>query len=290
MTSLNINRSLYKFFPYHLNHSVRQSLYKNAPSRGSGCDTVAASPYGWQSTATHSLIACADKARAGRKHFIHTSRVLYSDPLTQRVRSTNPNVFTFNNLNEYINENHSDLNRAVIKYIKDTKPLALRDQELQESSSYTEAFSWLVDDLGKPLDFNQHIDLFKGVNLISHYLEQRYGINTESVSEVKLSELLGPYFNQDKVRIIELYNHVSRVYNSDKQNFIGKITKNVDSLGVVTDTDVGDNIEPNISNSLNNSSRPLGEYGDITLNEMVVSLRNFNWQFIIQNTEATVNI
>ena len=246
MTSLNINRSLLQFSHYNLNH------YHSA----------------WQHKKVLGL----------GNYFIHTSTVLFSDG----TRSTN--VFTFNNFNEYLNRNHSDLNQAVVKYIKDLKP---QDLDSQESSSYNESFKWLVDELGKPLDFNQQIDLFKGIKLISRYLEVKYNINQDSVSEVKLSELIGPYFNQQEVRIIDLYNHVSSVYNSDKHNFIGKVTEDVSTLGVVTGT--GGNMESNIFSGLNNSSRPLGSYGDITLNDMVVSLKNFNWQFVLNNTEATIN-
>ena len=265
MTSLNINRSLLQFFP--LCTSFR-------------CDKTLG------------------------KHYIHSNSVLYSD----RIYSTNVGGSNsiFQNFNQYLDQNHSEMNRAVVKYAEAVKP---QDSAAQESSSYAEAFQWLLDENGKPIDFNQPVDLFKGIKLISRYIETKYNLNSESISDVKISNLISPYFDleqeQNKVRIIDLYNHVSAVYNQNKQEILDKLMEEGNTLAVGTSSlatptqpspaersgEQAENIKPGTISDILSSSKPLGSFGDITLNEVVVSLKKIDWQWrtIIDNTEVTLN-
>lgn len=43
------------------------------------------------------------------------------------------------------------------------------------------------------------------------------------------------------------------------------------------------------SNKLDESLKPLGEYGEITLNQAFLYLKDLKWEFILNNTRATIN-
>ena len=123
------------------------------------------------------------------KNTIHTSAILYSN-----VNDSNVNKL----LNDVITPNNNKLSDLqLIRY--DSK--IIDETKLSESdiSSYEEAFSFLLDEEGNKIDFNKSITLFNGVKLISTYLNKRFEINKDLISEVKISELLEP-FNQSILR------------------------------------------------------------------------------------------
>lgn len=145
------------------------------------------------------------------------------------------------------------------------------------TTSYAESFPWFIDETGKVIDFNKPIDLFNGVKLISQFLEKRFGEDKNFISEVKISELLELFKDNDNVTVLELYNHVGRLYNKDKNSFVKDLIDNSDKISIS-------------DNTVNlNSFKPLGLYGDRTLNEIAEGLLNLNWNFILDSTKLTLN-
>jgi len=87
------------------------------------------------------------------------------------------------------------------------------------SSTYAESFPWFVDEEGKRIDYDQPIRMFDGVKLISRYLETRYLVNPELISEAALTELLKLFTENENITVAELYDHVSSLYKKDN-NFL----------------------------------------------------------------------
>lgn len=149
------------------------------------------------------------------------------------------------------------------------------------SSSYAEAFPWFEDAEGKKIDFDKPIRLFDGVKIISRYLETRHRVDPDLISEAKLTEILELFQDNETITVTELYDHVSKFYKEDQNFFSQKLT---------TETD-------NLSESLltydSNTSRPFGQYGEVTLNQIGVALKenlkDINWELVYDKTRLTVH-
>ena len=212
-------------------------------------------------------------SRLKDKRFIHSSIILYS------------NLNSSENINQMIEislerERLFDLERerlSNLQLIKFNKEVNVEDlSELgidSSSSSINESFPWLLDDDGKNIDFRKPIGLFNGVKLISNYLEKRFQMDKNIISEVKLTEILDLFEKNSEATVLDLYNHVATLYKNDKESLID-----------IADKITNDSFK---NESLNSSSKPLGNYGDITLNEIILNLKNLNWEFYLNNTKAT---
>jgi hypothetical protein len=103
--------------------------------------------------------------------------------------------------------------------------------------------------------------LFNGVKLISQFLEKRYGADPNLISEGKLTEFLELFQNNESVTVADLYNHVSKMFTEDEGSFSKKLT---------TETE---NFADNLLTDESNTSRPCGQYGEVTLNQIGVALK-----------------
>lgn len=178
------------------------------------------------------------------KNFIHTSAILYSNVTGNQVRNQS--------LDEAMGLGTDRLSSLqLVKYNKEVVEGELNELGM---SSYVESFPWLLDDEGKNVEFNKPIQLFNGVKLISNYLEQRFEMDKNLISEVKITELLEPFEQNKEVTVLELFNHVSKVYNKDKDSF----SKLVDKL--TSDSDNYLQLQKGINSQIlgNFSSKPLG--------------------------------
>ena len=174
------------------------------------------------------------------KKLIHTSVINY---MSQR-QSNVVDVINESLLNEGLDVSINN-DKAVVLYNK----LVKEDIRIEGSTDSREDFVWLFDSDGKAIDFTQHVDLFKGVQLISNFLEQIYEINPDKISDVKISEFLKIYNTNEKLTVLDLYNHVSRLYKNEKDFFIRKTE-------VLTQTDVKSDEE-----LINKAFKPFGEIG-----------------------------
>lgn len=138
----------------------------------------------------------------------------------------------------FVNERLSNL--KLIKY--ESSPSA----PMAHSESSDVSLPWLFEVDGKTINYNDQIKLFDGVKMASQFLETRYGLNSELVSEVKIAEIIEPFVHsvEDKdITVLDFYNHISRLYNENKNVFVKDLT----SVAVES-----------------NSFKPLGQLGEIT--------------------------
>nr|YP_009912209.1 hypothetical protein [Phallus echinovolvatus]QLD96646.1 hypothetical protein [Phallus echinovolvatus] len=174
------------------------------------------------------------------------------------------------------NERLSDL--QLIKYEEKVDESNIKEiLSSFESTSYVESFPLFIDETGKVIDFNKPIGLFNGVKLISQFLEKRFGEDKNFISEVKISELLELFKDNKNVTVLELYNHVGRLYNKDKNSFVKDLIDDSDKISMS-------------DNTVNlNSFKSLGLYWDITLNEIAEGLLNLNWNIVLDYKKLTLN-
>jgi hypothetical protein len=162
-------------------------------------------------------------------------------------------------------------------------------------SSYGESFPWLLDENGEIIAYNKPINLFNGVKLISNFLSQRFDVDKNLLSEVKITELLEPFKNNESVTVLDLFNHVSNIYKTDKDSLnllVNKLTldsASQRSSAEGVDYHITSENNTNIFSTIFNSSKPFGNYGDITLNQIGVYLRDLKWEAVLNKTEFTFN-
>jgi hypothetical protein len=146
---------------------------------------------------------------------------------------------------------------------------------------YAESFPWFVDEDGRPIDFNKSIKLFNGVKLVSNFLTTRLNADPELVSKIKITELLELFKDNDKVTVLELYQHVSQKFREDETSFSEKLTTETEKLS------------DNLLTDESNTYKPFGSRGDITLNQIGVALKenikDINWEFIYNQTKLTIH-
>lgn len=142
-------------------------------------------------------------------------------------------------------------------------------------TNLSESIPWLLTEDGQSIDYTKSIRLFDGVKLVKHYLETRRGLDSDSLSEVKISELLQPFTDDTDITVLDLYKHIDKVYSENKTYF-DQVRSEI------------------ISNDVNNSSpetlKPLGELGDTTFNEALVRMKEWNWNIILDNPKIGINV
>jgi len=181
------------------------------------------------------------------KNIIHTSAVLNSSRVFEEAISRVSNNESLNrksDLDELVrlsNERLSSL--QLIRYNKEEL-----DEDLIESpnkSSIAESFSWLVDENGKNIEFNNSIKLFDGIKLISHFLEKRYEMDPKILSKVKLTELLEGFLDGNDITVIEFFYHVGQIINKDENSFkisVDELSSSSEDSPKDINTDIKDNV------------------------------------------------
>jgi hypothetical protein len=209
------------------------------------------------------------------KSFIHTTSVLSSSSTDSALRTR------LGNLNEQLKLKQLES----IKYEDDVSSTSISDLSI---TSYADSFPCLLDSAGKAIDFNKSINLFDGVKLVSEYLENRLRANKDLISDVKIGELIKPFQENKDLSVLDLLKHIDALYKTESfKPFIEDNSNVSDNSQLVLNS----NSESN-SNNLNDtiaSSKPLGPFGDITLNEVLTHLQNAKLNAIISNTTITVN-
>src|ERR1700727_1763723 len=199
-------------------------------------------------------------------NFIHTSGVFYSNVTVERVKINK-------NINEALapeNEVNNDL--AVIHLRSNPKTEEVLPND--NSNSFSESFPWLCDEEGRPIDYNKSIRLFEGIKLISRYLETRYGADVSLLSDVKLSELINPFIEGKDISVLDFLNSLNDKINHDASN--------------VSSPSSSDN--PVLSNINFDNSKPLGEIGEVTLNNAIVYLKDLKLPVILNKSQLIINV
>jgi hypothetical protein len=186
-------------------------------------------------------------------------------------------------------EEHSKMIESLQEFIEIKKELSnsvetndvnytVKDQSINNDYTSTEeSFPWLYDSEGNPINFNENINLFDGVSLISNFLEKKYKFATGEISDIKFTEILKPFEGRNSITIMELYNHVSNLH---KQGYFKEAL--IQEIG---------NENSTINENLNKfeESKPLGQIGEITINQLVTKLKDLNWENINWGVKTTVH-
>jgi nucleoside diphosphate kinase len=99
--------------------------------------------------------------------------------------------------------------------------------------------------------------MFEGVHLVAQYLRGRYHINPDLISETKITEILKIFDkNGGTITVAEIFEHMSDLYKEDKNFYSEKQT---------TQTE---NLSENLNILDSNTSKPFGQYGEVTLNQI----------------------
>jgi hypothetical protein len=177
-----------------------------------------------------------------------------------------------------------DSSEEYIKY-KDkhgTDPVTSSD-----TSSFGESFPWFVDCNNNIIDFNKSIQLFDSLKLISRYLETRFGLNISQIPDVKLTQILEILTGGTNVTVLDLYKHLQELYNKDYFKVIDKDGSNVsESSSSNTEDSLGQEYQNLVD--FYKVNKPLGSYGDITLNQLILKLKEIKLADI-ENVRLTVN-
>nr|WVH38325.1 hypothetical protein [Trametes versicolor] len=152
-------------------------------------------------------------------------------------------------------------------------------------TTINESFPWLKDDEGNNVPFDKNVSLFEGVKFVSQYLAKKYNMDKDSISEASLSDLLSLYLDgQKEVPLIEWYQHVSSMYYKNANFF--KSLKNIGRSLESGQDNVSDTLLDSVSLSY---SKPLGEYGEITLNQIMTGVQELDWSSLIPQTEISIH-
>lgn len=200
----------------------------------------------------------------------HTSTSAYSDKINQTLVDR-----TLNASNERLS------NLQLIKYKENVVESEIPNSD-DSVSSYDSNFPWLMDENNQILDYNKQIDVFKGVKMISYYLEKRFDLDKDQISNVKISELLEPFKDNNNVTVLELFNHFGNIYNNNKDSLIKDLIQD-------TTKSLTLNKMSSVENASMSTLKPLGTFGDTTLNEVSVSLLNLRWDLILNNAKLTIH-
>lgn len=120
----------------------------------------------------------------------------------------------------------------------------------------------LRDEFGLRLECTHPIGMFEGVRIISRYLELQHKIDPKLISETKLTEIL-QIFDKSKgtITVEDLFEHMNNQFEKNKEFYIDNIKTAI-------------NLSEKISeNSINKDSKPFGQYGEVTLNELGQNLK-----------------
>jgi len=152
----------------------------------------------------------------------------------------------------------------------------------------------LLDSEGKRIDFKGSIKLFDGVKLVSRYLETSYNMDKETISKLKLSELLKPFEEGKDISVLEFYNHIDYLYKNDpniKQMFKDAYDKasNITGKGLANKQSEATENKNLLENATNTDSKPLGEFGEQSINQILSKFKEFKLREPISNLHITAN-
>ena len=210
---------------------------------------------------------------------IHTSSINYSD------NNTASSTISKEELSSILNPTQDLDTLSLVKFNPTNEELKLPQEG---ASEFAESFPWFVVDNGQLIDYNKSIKLFDGIKLISVYLEKRLGVDPTWLSDSKLSELLKPFIeNKDKdISVIELYNHINEQYINNNDFLKSKSI----SDKIKSDFNSESNVNENPVDTIEILSKPLGKWGDITINEAIVRMKEAKLDWVINNVELSLKI
>ena len=172
---------------------------------------------------------------------------------------------------------HEDLQKALILYSE----FMGKKEGSSDLSTYVrerECFPWLCDEEGHIEDYNKRVTLFDGLKSVYKFIKIKYGVDGNNLPQSKISDYIAPFNdNEEGIRLIDLYNKITAVYNKDRDKFI-KDFKNELSIPKDDELSISQNI-----------SRPLGDFTFMG-NELANKLKDLKWEVIYGKAELSVNV
>ena len=102
-----------------------------------------------------------------------------------------------------------------------------------EVSSFSECFSWYLDEQGKPLDLNKQLKVFDGFVILSRYLETRLNLDKDDQNSNKLSALIKPFLEKESVTVGEFLSWIAKLHDEKGfKDFIEGLRKKVDNSAI----------------------------------------------------------
>jgi hypothetical protein len=121
-----------------------------------------------------------------------------------------------------------------------------------------------LDEEGRQIDPSQPIRIFDGVKIMAHYLESRHDLNPDLIDKTKLTDVLDLFEkNGGTITVEEIYEYLSVQYKKNKNFYNEKL---------ITESDNFSKILNSITDE-SNTSKPFGQYGEVTLNQIGVTLK-----------------
>lgn len=163
-----------------------------------------------------------------------------------------------NVINNSLNSASTTDSKALILYIKKYEELSTSFWGASsDTSNYEESFPWLVDTNGKSIPLDKELSFEEGMEIVVRYLQLKNLCLSDNESEniVKLSELLQQYYQNERPKLLKLLGHIDTVYNDSKNKLV-----------YIAD----DTVNTGAIQSVN--SKPLGELGEQTLNQVVIAM------------------
>jgi len=221
------------------------------------------------------------------KSFIHSSSIIKSyrpnpnnlDPSIVTATSL-PYLSTINQLELARQERESKL--QVEKYTPKSQEDEYPWEESKADMPTIDIPKELREEFGLILEHTHPINMFDGVKIISRYLELRHKIDPETISETKLTEIL-EIFEKSKglVTAEDLFQHMNNKFEENKEFYIEKLKIETKNLS---------------ENLIREDSKPFGQYGEVTLNQIGLSLKenlkhlkDIKWDVVYENTKLTVH-
>jgi hypothetical protein len=122
---------------------------------------------------------------------------------------------------------------------------------------------FLVEE-GRQIDPSQPIRMFDGVKIMAHYLESRHDLNPDLIDKTKLTDVLDLFEkNGGTITVEEIYEYLSVQYKKNKSFYNETLNTESDNLSKILNSITDES----------NTSKPFGQYGEVTLNQIGVTLK-----------------
>jgi len=124
-------------------------------------------------------------------------------------------------------------------------------------------------------------------------------MDKETISKLKLSELIKPFEEGKEISVLEFYNHIDYLYKHNPN--IRKMSKdayhkasNITEKGLIgtnNNFEAGPSTESNnlLENASNTDNKPLGQFGEQSLNQILTKFKEFKFREPMSNMHVTVN-
>lgn len=208
--------------------------------------------------------------------------------------NNNTNIPTITqNLNDGLNigsntEFNTTLDTNVLALVLRQRPDSLIPETTNmpgEVSSYSESFPWFVDSNDTPIDYNAPLSPMEAVSAIHRYMMIKGNIDPTLLSDVKLSELISSESVDKELNLLGLYNRLNEILKSKNLDSLLTVNENTKFIikFIIIITDLLKSKESTFTKV------PLGEYGEVSLNQIVNWVKDREVKWLIDNHELVFN-